>query len=178
MPSVLGVHYNDTITLGAALIAMVGVLIGLYRVALGAKLRATNEIQGKEIVAKDAEIVRLDREASQSAQRLNELGAEKDQALATAAACQATVDALKEQIERMPRYEDVIAFGTEQMRIVNDAASARQEKFVDVVVTELKQHDEHVEKIHQDGEKRAAERHEAQLKALDAIVKRLNGGTI
>lgn len=177
------IHYSPTITLGAAIIGGIGGLALLYRLFVSVGLRTANEIQTRRIDAlegdigdKDRRLEDKDRRLDDLGLRLRELGVERDTALASAAACDATVATLKEQIEHMPKYEDVIAFGTEQMRAVNDAAASRQEEFLRVVIAELKLHDNHVESIHRESERRAGERHGAQLKAMDAIVNRLNGG--
>ncbi len=178
------IHYSPTITLGAAVITAILGLAFLYRLFIGVALRSTNDVLTKRIEALEGDVADKDRRLVDKARqleeckgRLTELGAEKDAALAKASARQATVETLNQQIQRMPKYEDVIAFGTEQLKAVNTAAAERQERFVAVVIDELKAHDEHVEKIHQQSEQRAGERHEAQIRTLDAIVERLNGGT-
>jgi hypothetical protein len=170
----LAVHFTDTITLGAALIAFMVGLAALIRIALGIGLRSTNEILKARVEALEGDVEDRTRRLRDLSHRLNELGAEKDAAMAGKAACEATVEALQEQIEHMPKYQDVIAFGTAQMDKVNEAAAKRQETFVEVVVTELKKHDEHVERIHQDSERRATERHQQQTEINHAILKALS----
>ena len=172
--SPLAVHYTNTITLGTAIVGAIVALAALVRLAYGVRLRATNDIQAREIQALEADVRNKDR-------RLNELGAEKDAALSATAACQATIKELRTQIDAMPNYQDVITFGSEQMKQVNDAAAKRQESFVQIVVAELRSHDEHVERIHQESEDRASQRHEQQtgintsiLKALSRVMQNTN----
>jgi hypothetical protein len=130
-------------------------------------LRATNDIQAREIQALEGDIRNKDR-------RLSELGVKKDEALSELAACQARIAEMRKQIEAMPNYQDVVSFGREQMEQVNEAAAKRQEAFVQIVVAELKAHDEHVERIHQESEKRALERHQQQTEINHSILKALS----
>lgn len=141
MNVVVAIQFNDTITLGGAIIIAIATVFGLYRVALGVRMRNTNEIQGKLIVALETDADHKDDVIARQEKRLNELGAEKDAALTAHAACESQITALQDQLSKVPAYAEFMEFGKSMMEHVDRAAAERQEAFTKTVVDELKAHD-------------------------------------
>lgn len=144
----LYVQFTDTITLGAALIAAILGLFGLWRIALGVRMRTDNEQLKSRVDNLEGVITDRDRFIREQSARLNELGAEKDTAQQDAAACHAKVEALEDQLHKVPAYQEFMDYGRSMMEHVDSQAAARQESFMQVVVNELKAHDDRVQAAH------------------------------
>lgn len=167
------VQFSNTITLGAAIIVAVAGLLGLYRVFRGEQLRSTNEIQSRTIAAIEADNKRLVEVCERQEIRLQQLGAEKDSEAKASASKDATVAALRKQIDALPRYQDFMEYTTRTMEHVDASAQSRQAAFLEVVVDKLQTHDEHVQTIHDEARKEAVERHDETVKALREITQAL-----
>lgn len=159
----LPVVITDTITLGAVIIAAIGAMIGLYRVALGARLSSDNlrlrlRVQNLEGVIDDRDRTVRDQET-----RLYQLGAEKDAAVSGQAACEATIETLQKQIDSMPKYQEFMDYGREMMAHVDTAAGQRQKEILSEIVGELRLHDNRVTKMHEAAEERTIDRHSELL---------------
>jgi hypothetical protein len=167
------IEFSNTITLGAALLGAIAVIFALYRVFRGEQLRSTNDIQARTIAALRVENGRLEDVVEKQEARLSELGAEKDNEAKASAAKDATIRALEKQIADLPKYQDFMDYTTKTMTHVDTAAQQRQQEFLSVVIDKLSSHDAHVQRIHDEAQERAIERHAETVNALQEITSAL-----
>lgn len=157
---------TDQISLGVVILGALLTIATLARVLFVVPTKSENGNLRRRLGDCETEL-------ADKARRLSELGAEKDALQKTGASEKARADALAQQIERLPQYEDVIKLQSEAMEHVDRTAAARQEAFLSTVIRKLETHDEHVQSIHEKAEAKAKERHDAELRALERIAERL-----
>jgi len=174
------IEFTNTITLGAALLGAIAVIFALYRVFRGEQLRSTNDIQARTITALQVENERLEDLVEKQDVGLKRLGAEKDHEAKASAAKDATIAALEKQIADLPKYQDFMNYTTKTMTHVDASAQQRQQEFLSVVIEKLSSHDEHVQRIHDEAQERAIERHAETVNALQEITSALEriGGNV
>ncbi len=115
-----------------------GVLAALLAAgALARLLWSTPSRAENEALRRNIELLRG--EAEDKARRLNELGAEKDHFQRANAAAESRADTLQQQLDSLPRYEDVIRLVSNSMQ-----EGAR------LIVGELEAHDERANLRHED----------------------------
>src|SRR5690348_11889900 len=122
---------SGTITLGSVIIASVLGLAAVVRALLVVPTKAENANLQRQLRDCRGEADELDRICDRQKERLNELGAEKDEAVRLRAAADERAQVLQERLDAMPDWPAVKEFTEGLLEHVDKKAAERQAEIVD-----------------------------------------------